>query len=66
MSQTFDRRSLLVTAGAATATLLGACATQTQRQVAPRAAGRKLRHGAIACGGMGFSDLRALASHPEI
>ena len=66
MSQTFDRRSLLVTAGAATATLLGACATQTQRPAAARATGRKLRHGAIACGGMGFSDLRALASHPEI
>ena len=66
MSQTFDRRSLLVTAGAGAVTLLGACATQPQRKVAPRATGRKLRHGAIACGGMGFSDLRALASHPEI
>ena len=66
MSQTFDRRSLLVTAGAGAVTLLGACATQPQRKVAPRATGRKLRHGAIACGGMGFSDLRALASHSEI
>ncbi len=67
MSQTFDRRALLATAGAGAAYLLSA---QARAGAAPAPTrfvrGRKLRHAAIATGGMGLADLKQIASHAEV
>ncbi|MEM6674999.1 MAG: Gfo/Idh/MocA family oxidoreductase [Planctomycetota bacterium] len=64
MHKTFDRRSLLV---AAAASLVG---TEALAKPAPRPRqtmrGRKLRHAAIATGGMGWHDLSHIASHADV
>jgi len=57
MTPPLDRRSLLLSAGA------GAALASTSF-ARPRRA--PLRYAAIGCGGMGLSDLRQIASHPDV
>ena len=66
MTQPLDRRTLLTTAGASAAYFLGARASAAPFQPPREVRGRKLRHAAIATGGMGKSDLAQIASHPEV
>ncbi len=67
LSRPIDRRSALAHLGAAAAIAAGSVAFAAPASVRRRVQqGKKLRHAAIGCGGMGFEDLRHIASHPGV
>lgn len=63
-----SRRSVLAGGGALAAATAASASTAALGRVwsVREPGGARLRHAAIGCGGMGLSDLRQIASHPDV